>query len=195
MNTAGVQKMSMPSTRVVTGPVRLSYANVWTPKSYNGGAPKYSVSLIIPKTEEETLRRIQDAIRAAYEEGIHKLRGSNRTPPPLSALKTPLRDGDMERPDDDAYKNAYFLNANSSRAPQIVNVRREVITNEDEVYSGVFARVSLNFYVFSVNGNRGIAAGLNNIQKLRDGEHLGGGASASQDFADEVSEEFLIPWD
>ena len=108
--------------------------------------------------------------------------------PPLSALKTPLRDGDLERPDDEAYANAFFLNATSNRAPQIVDLDRREIDDESEVYSGVYARVSLNFYAFSVNGNRGIAAGLNNIQKVRDGEPLGG-VSAAQDFAGEFSEE------
>ena len=117
--------------------------------------------------------------------------------PPLSALKTPLRDGDLERPDDEAYANAFFLNATSNRAPQIVDLDRREIDDESEVYSGVYARVSLNFYAFSVNGNRGIAAGLNNIQKIRDGEPLGS-VSAAQDFAGDFSEEtdedVLIPF-
>lgn len=117
--------------------------------------------------------------------------------PPLSALKTPLRDGDLERPDDEAYANAFFLNATSNRAPQIVDLDCREIDDEAEVYSGVYARVSLNFYAFSVNGNRGIAAGLNNIQKVRDGEPLGG-VSAAQDFAgkfsEEADEDVLIPF-
>lgn len=181
-------------TRVVTGLVRLSYAHIWRPQSFNGQEAKYSVSIIIPKSDTATIERIQRAIEAAYQEGQHKLRGANRSAPPLAALKTPLRDGDVERPDDPAYANAVFLNATSRRAPGIVDLNREPITVEDEVYSGVYARVSLNFYVFSVNGNRGVAAGLNHIQKVRDGDALGGGATAQQDFADEIDEDILIPF-
>lgn len=185
------------STRVVTGVVRLSYAHIWQPQSFNGGTPKYSVSIIIPKSNRTTIEKIERAIAAAYREGSGKLKGSGRSVPPLSALKTPLRDGDLERPDDEAYANAFFLNATSNRAPQIVDLDRREINDESEVYSGVYARVSLNFYAFSVNGNRGIAAGLNNIQKVRDGEPLGG-ATAQQDFAGEFSEEIdedvLIPF-
>lgn len=188
---------SIESTRVVTGVVRLSYAHIWQPQSFNGGTPKYSVSIIIPKSNRNTIDRIERAIAAAYREGSGKLKGSNRSVPPLSALKTPLRDGDLERPDDEAYANAFFLNATSNRAPQIVDLDCREIDDEAEVYSGVYARVSLNFYAFSVNGNRGIAAGLNNIQKVRDGEPLGN-VSAAQDFAGEFSEEadedVLIPF-
>lgn len=188
---------SIESTRVVTGVVRLSYAHIWQPQSFNGGTPKYSVSIIIPKSNRTTIEKIERAIAAAYREGSGKLKGAGRSVPPLSALKTPLRDGDLERPDDEAYANAFFLNATSNRAPQIVDLDCRGIDDEAEVYSGVYARVSLNFYAFSVNGNRGIAAGLNNIQKVRDGEPLGS-VSAAQDFAGEFSEEadedVLIPF-
>ena len=99
-------------TKVITGPrTRWSYANVWDPKSINGGAPKYSVSLIIPKSDTQTIAKIKAAIQAAYEEGESKLKGSGKSVPALSVLKTPLRDGDTERPDDEAYKDSYFVNA------------------------------------------------------------------------------------
>ena len=108
-------KVTIP-TKVITGVnTRWSYANVWDPKSINGGAPKYSVSLIIPKSDTATVAKIKAAIQAAYEEGQSKLKGNGKSVPALSAIKTPLRDGDLERPDDEAYKNAYFINANSSR--------------------------------------------------------------------------------
>lgn len=101
-------------TKVITGVnTRWSYANVWDAKSINGGAPKYSVSLIIPKSDTVTVNKIKAAIEAAYEEGQSKLKGNGKTVPALSILKTPLRDGDLERPDDPAYANAYFINANS----------------------------------------------------------------------------------
>lgn len=177
--------------KVITGPdTRWSYANVWEPKAINGGTPKYSVSLIIPKSDMVTIKKIEAAIEAAYKEGEAKLKGNGRSVPALSVLKTPLRDGDAERPDDEAYANAYFVNANSATAPGIVDADRQPILDRSEVYSGVYGRASINFYAFNSNGNKGIACGLNNLQKIRDGEPLGGKSRAEDDFADE-EEDFL----
>lgn len=178
--------------KVITGPnTRWSYANVWDPKSINGGAPKYSVSLIIPKSDKTTVDKINAAIKAAYEEGQSKLKGNGRSVPTLSAIKTPLRDGDLERPDDEAYANSYFINANSPSAPGIVDVDRNTIIDRSEVYSGVYGRASISFYAFNSNGNKGIACGLNNLQKIRDGEPLGGKSRAEDDFATDVDDDFL----
>ena len=177
--------------KVITGvDTRWSYANVWEPKSINGGTPKYSVSLIIPKSDTKTIEKIKAAIQAAYEEGESKLKGNGKTVPALSVLKTPLRDGDLERPDDEAYANSYFVNANSGTAPGIVDADRQPIIDHSEVYSGVYGRASINFYAFNSNGNKGIACGLNNLQKMRDGEPLGGKTRAEDDFADD-DEDFL----
>ena len=179
-------------TKVITGiNTRWSYVNAWEPKSINGGAPKYSVSLIIPKSDTKTLEKIRAAIQAAYEEGQSKLKGNGRSVPALSALKTPLRDGDAERPDDEAYANSYFVNANSGTAPGIVDADRNPILERSEVYSGVYGRASINFYAFNSNGNKGIACGLNNLQKIRDGEPLGGKSRAGDDFAEEDEDDFL----
>ena len=179
-------------TKVITGPnTRWSYANVWQPKSINGGAPKYSVSLIIPKSDTETVSKIKAAIKAAYEEGQAKLRGNGKSVPALEYMKTPLRDGDKERPDDEAYKNSYFINANSATAPGVVDAARQPILDTSEVYSGVYGRASINFYAFNSNGNKGIACGLNNLQKIRDGEPLGGKARAEDDFATDDDDDFL----
>ena len=178
-------------TKVITGvKTRWSYANVWEPKSINGGTPKYSVSLIIPKSDTATVGKIKDAIKAAYEEGQSKLKGNSKSVPALSALKTPLRDGDAERPDDEAYKDSYFINANSATAPGIVDADRQPILERSEVYSGVYGRASINLYAFNSNGNKGIACGLNNLQKISDGVPLGGKTRAEDDFADE-DEDFL----
>ena len=179
-------------TKVITGVnTRWSYVNAWEPKSINGGAPKYSVSLIIPKSDTKTLEKIRTAIQAAYEEGQSKLKGNGRSVPAISALKTPLRDGDAERPDDEAYANSYFVNANSGTAPGIVDADRNPILERSEVYSGVYGRASINFYAFNSNGNKGIACGLNNLQKIRDGEPLGGKSRAEDDFAEEDEDDFL----
>lgn len=178
-------------TKVITGVnTRWSYANVWEAKSINGGAPKYSVSLIIPKSDTKTVEKIKAAIQAAYEEGESKLKGNGKTVPALSVLKTSLRDGDLERPDDEAYANSYFVNANSGTAPGIVDADRQPIIDHSEVYSGVYGRASINFYAFNSNGNKGIACGLNNLQKMHDGEPLGGKTRAEDDFADD-DEDFL----
>ena len=178
--------------KVITGPdTRWSYANVWEAKSINGGTPKYSVSLIIPKSDAKTIAKIQAAIDAAYKEGESKLKGNGRTVPALSVLKTPLRDGDVERPDDEAYADCYFINANSAAAPGIVDADRQSIIDRSEVYSGVYGRASINFYAFNTNGNKGIACGLNNLQKVKDGEPLGGKSRAEDDFETEAEDDFL----
>lgn len=178
-------------TKVITGvKTRWSYANVWEPKSINGGSPKYSVSLIIPKSDTKTVTAVTNAIQAAYDEGQSKLKGNSKSVPALSAIKNPLRDGDAERPDDEAYKDSYFINANSATPPGIVDATRQPILERSEVYSGVYGRASINFYAFNSNGNKGIACGLNNLQKISDGEPLGGKTRAEDDFADE-DEDFL----
>ena len=169
------------TTKVVTGIVRLSYANVWEPASINGSKPKYSVSLIIPKGDTKTIADINAAIDAAIQEGAAKFGGKI---PNKAALKLPLRDGD-------AYKGSYFVNANSTTAPEVVDRSLQRILDRNEVYSGCYARVSINFYAFNSNGNRGIACGLGNIQKVRDGEPLGGKTSAADDFATDLDDDFL----
>lgn len=176
-------------TKVVTGIVRLSFANVWEPKSINGGAEKFSVSLIIPKTDIKTIDAINKAVDAAIEEGRGKFGGKI---PSKAALKLPLRDGDIDRTGDEAYADSYFVNANSNSAPDIVDKSLNPIMSRSDVYSGVYARVSINFYAFNSNGNRGVACGLGNIQKVRDGEPLGGKTSAADDFtSDYDGDDFL----
>jgi len=175
-------------TKVITGTgTRLSYFHGWEPVSINGGAKKYSVSVLIPKTDTETVSAINAAIDAAIEEGVAKFGGKK---PNKAAIKLPLRDGDVER-DDEAYKGYWFINANSTTAPQIVDRQVKPILDRSEVYSGCYARVSLNFFAFNSNGNKGIACGLGNIQKVRDGEPLGGKSTAADDFATLADDDFL----
>lgn len=176
--------------KVITGSeTRWSYCNVWQAKSINGGILKYSVSMIISKTDTVTVEKIKKAIQAAYEEGQAKLKGNGKSVPALSVIKTPLRDGDAERPDDEEYKNCYFINANSSTVPGIVDANRNTIIDSSEVYSGVYGRASISFYAFNSNGNKGISRGLNNLQKIRDGEPLGGRSREEDDFA---TDDFLL---
>lgn len=168
------------STKVITGKVRFSYANVFEPTAMQDGqTPKYNVSIIISKSDTKTVEAIKKAIEAAKEAGKSKIADKNGKIP--VNLKTPLRDGDEERPDDPAYKNSYFINANSERKPGIVDRDLNPIMSRDDFYSGCYGRASINFYAFYVN-SKGIACGLNNLQKLEDGERLAGGSSAEEDF-------------
>lgn len=167
----------MDSTKVII-PCRFSYAHVWEPTAMEEGAKKkFSVSLIISKDDTETIEKIKKAIALAAEQGKAKLGGKI----PVN-MKQPLRDGDNERPDDEAYENSMYLSANSERRPGIVDADVQPIIDQDEFYSGCYGRASVNFYAFAVPANKGIAAGLQNLQKLKDGDRLSGGASAAEDF-------------
>lgn len=179
-------------TKVIV-PGRLSYAHIFVPHAMNSGQePKYSLSLIIDKSDKETLAKIQSAINEAIEKGKETLWGGKRP----TNLKTPLRDGDIDRGDDPAYQGAYFINANSKTEPEVVLRYRDPNTGmgaratEDDVYSGCYANVSITFYPFDVNGNRGVAAGLGNVQKIKDGERFGGRSSADSEFDFEDLETF-----
>ena len=175
----------MNSTKVVTGKVRFCYVNVFEPTAMNeGDTPKYNVCILISKGDKATLDKISKAIAAAKEAGKAKLANKNGQLPADAALKLPLRDGDAERPDDPAFESCYFINANSNRKPSIVDRDLNPIMEKEEFYSGCYGRASINFYAFNVS-SKGIAAGLNNLQKLEDGEMLAGGSTAEEDFGGE----------
>lgn len=168
------------STKVVTDKVRFCYVNVFEPTAMSeGDTPKYNICVLIPKSDTATIDKIKKAIEAAKEAGKAKLADKNGRIP--ANLKLPLRDGDEERPDDPAFEDHYFINANSMRQPSIVDRSLNPIMSRDEFYSGCYGRVSINFYAFNVT-SKGIAAGLNNLQKLEDGEMLAGGSTAEEDF-------------
>lgn len=170
----------MSETKVVTGKVRFSYANVFVATSISEDQDKkYSVSLLIPKKDKATIAKIEKAIKAALVEGKSSKFGG-RIP---NNYKNPLRDGDEEREDDENYEGMMFVNASSKRRPKVVDENVQEILDEEEFYSGCFGRASVNFYAFSVSGNKGVACGLNHVQKLEDGDKLGGNiASAEDDF-------------
>lgn len=166
------------STKVVTGKVRFSYLHVFEPQAIKeGDEKKYSVSLIIQKSDKATLSDIKKGIEAATEIAKTKLGG--KLP---KNFKLPLRDGDEDREDDDAYENTFFLNASGKRKPGLVDKDLNPIMDRDDLYSGCYGRASISFYYFDSNGSKGIACGLNNLQKLKDGDALSGGASAVADF-------------
>lgn len=130
-------------TKVIVS-CRFSYLHCWEPEAINGGEPKYSVSAIIPKSDKETIKKIQAAVEAAKQESLSKWGG--KIPP---NLKLPLRDGDIDRPEDEAYKGCYFFNANSRQAPQVVDKQVQPILDQTEVYSGCYGRISVNFYGYN----------------------------------------------
>lgn len=172
-------------TKVVTGKVRFCYVNVFEPTAMNeGDTPKYNICILIPKSDTKTLDKINKAIEAAKQAGKAKLANKNGQLPADAALKLPLRDGDAERADDPAFENCYFINANSNRKPSIVDRDLNPIMEKEEFYSGCYGRASINFYAFNVS-SKGVATGLNNLQKLEDGEMLTGGSTADEDFGGE----------
>ena len=174
------------TTKVKIGEVRFSYVHIFTPEAVaDGNEKKYSVSLIIPQSNKKLIADIKAAIEAATQAGIASRFDGKR---PVN-LRSPLRDGDLERADDEAYAGAYFINVSSKTKPGIVK-RMKIngenklveVTNEDDIYSGCYGFASVNFFAYNNKGNRGIGAGLNNILKTRDGEYLGGRSSAESDF-------------
>ena len=169
-------------------PCRISFANIWEPKSINGSDEKYSVSCIISKKDTKTISAINAAIEAAKEAGKVKKWGGKIPAGP--GFKLPLRDGDIERSEDEAYAGSFFVNANSKDRPQVVDRHVQPILDPLDCGSGDYCFVTVNFYPFNANGNRGIAAGLGNIQKVRDGERLAGRATAASDF-EEINEDDL----
>ena len=173
-------------TKVITGKVRFSYAHVFEPHAQEEGqTKKYSVAILIPKKDKATIAKINAAVKAAEEAGKTKFGG--KIP---SVLKRPLRDGDEERPDDENYVGHMFLNASSTNKPGILDPDGNQMLDKSEFYSGCYGLASINFYAFNTSGNKGIAAGLNNLKKTEDGENLGGGgASAESDFGDDKSDD------
>jgi hypothetical protein len=177
------------SIRVITGKVRASFVHLFEPQSVKDSAPKYSCSLIIPKSDTVTIGKIREAVEAAKLEGLPLWGG--RIP---SSLTLPLHDGDLERPDDLSYTGSYYVNANNLEKPDMVDQKCVPITDPRAIYSGCYIRASLGFYPFSKKGNRGVAVSLDNIQKWADGEPLNGRVRAKDEFGAlgaEDDEDFL----
>lgn len=167
-------------TNFITGLVRLSFVHVWEASAMQDGAPKkYSAALLIPKSDTATVKKFKEGIEAAKEDG--KVKWGGKIPP---VLKLPLRDGDVERPDDENYKGMWFINATSSTQPGVVDRNRQTLIDKTKLYSGCYAMVDVNLYPFNTNGNRGIACGLNNIMVVKDGPALAGKQSAEAAFAE-----------
>lgn len=172
----------MNANTITTGKVRLSYVHLATPvKAPGSDTEKYSVSIIVPKSDRATVNTINAAIEEAKKNGAASKWGG-KVPP---RLRTPLRDGDEDRPDDAAYADSYFFNCSSLKRPRVFDMNLQEILDSSEVYSGCYGRVNVTFYPYDVNGNRGIGVALNLVQKVADGDTLGGGApSAAEAFGE-----------
>ena len=182
---------SRNGTKVITGEVRFSYLHVFEPYAGEvGQKAKYSVALLIPKKDKQTIALIQEAIAEATDQGQTSKWGG-KVP---KNLKLPLRDGDEEKADEHPeYAGMFFVNASSERQPGLVDSHKQEIFSDQELKSGDWGLASINFYPFSVSGNNGIACGLNNLMKKRDGESLGGTpASAEADFAEEFDDDGML---
>ncbi len=171
-------------TSVRIGEVRFSYTAVFQPKKNDDGTPsKYGVCIIIPKEDTETVNLVKEAIDAAKQRGKLEKWGG-KIP---ANVKSCLRDGDIDREDDEAFAGCYFLNASSRNKPGVKVLEDGVVSDaldEEDFYSGCYGAVTLDFFPYESSGNKGVGAGLNNVIKTRDGERLSGGRSADEDFAD-----------
>jgi len=174
-------------TQVVTGQVRLTFPHLFQPyANQQGQKEKYSVTMLLPKTDVATKAKMDFAINAAIEAGISKSWSGQRPP----KINISVHDGDGVRPNGEAFgaecKGHWVFTASSNNAPQVVMYPSlDPILNESDIYSGIYALVSVNFFSYSSNGNKGIGIGLNNVAKVSDGEPLGGGrTTAANDFAD-----------
>lgn len=187
------------ATQVITGKVRFSFVHVFKPKAVNDGQEaKYSAALWIPKSDKETMRKIRAAIEAARLGSANKFNG--KVP---DKLKTTLSDGDemitndetgeTERKHPPECAGHYILNTSSKTKPGIIGRDRQEILDPTEFYSGCYGRAALNFYAYNVGGSKGIACGLNHVQKLADGEPLGGGGGRAEDtFPDDLDDDDFL---
>lgn len=171
-------------TSVRLGEVRFSYTAVFQPKKNDDGTPsKYGVCIIIPKEDTETVNLVKEAIDAAKQRGKMEKWGG-KIP---ANVKSCLRDGDIDRDDDEAFAGCYFLNASSRNKPGVKVLEDGVVSDaldDEDFYSGCYGAVTLDFFPYESSGNKGVGAGLNNVIKTRDGDRLSGGRSADEDFAD-----------
>ena len=179
--------MAKSATTVVTGKVRLSFAHLFEPRAAEEGGPlKYGTAILISKKDKYTLDRYESALEAAKE--LYKEKFGKGKLPIASKFKTPLRDGDEEKPDDPAYAGHFFMNCNSDNKPGMVDLDLNPILDKTQLYSGCYVRVSFNLFPYSGKAN-GIAAGLNSVQFIADGDPFGNVSRPEVDFAEEWDEE------
>ena len=192
-NTANTAPRQKDPTVVITGKnTRFSYCNLKEPKSINGGTPRYGTALVVSKDDKQTVKALQDGQRAAYEKNKDRLKNKNGSIPPLESIKLAIRNGDLDRQDDPVYANCIFVNANSETQPKLYDANGLEIMDRSEIYSGCYGKAAVQFFVFNTNGNRGIGCHLLAVQKIRDGEPLGGVNVTIADFMEQDDDEDLL---
>ena len=169
-------------TAIRIGEVRFSYPHLFELNMNE----KYSCCILIDKSNKEAIQLVEEATKAAAKKGAEKF-WSGKIP---ANIKKPLRDGDEDHPEDPAFANQMFLNASNKYKPQVAS-RDEfgviLIEDPNDLYAGSYGAVTLEFYPYNTNGNRGVGVSLGNVIKLRDGDRLAGTAeSAEASFADLV---------
>jgi hypothetical protein len=175
------------TTKVVTGKVRLSYVHVFEPFSNNPDQEaKYSCVILIPKTDKVTIKKLKDAQQAALEAGKGKQFNGSIPKNWKNTLHDGDEDADLEK--NPEYEGHLFMSVSSKTRPGVVDRSLNPIMDSTEVYSGCYARVSINAFAFNTQGNKGVSFGLNHVQKLEDGDFLGGRSRAEDDF-DALDEE------
>lgn len=171
--------------RVVFGPCRLSYAHLfekWQPDNAAGEA-KYMTNVLIPKSEKKTIKALQEAIEATAKAGAAKFK-NGRVP---AKYDSPLRDGDDKG--DELYQDHYYMNPKSTNRPAVVDKNNQPIMDPEEMYSGVWAYVSVSFFAYNVSGNQGVGCFLNSVRKFKDDERLGGSGNGADDFASIIEDD------
>jgi len=175
-------------TNIRIGEVRFGYCHLFTPrKKEDGSDDKFGCQILIPKSDTETVKLINEAIEVAKKNGVSTK--WNGKLPPASKLTTPLRDGDEENPDDDTYRDMWIMNASTglARKPGLRVLENGQLTealDEEDIYSGMWGCATVSFFPYNSNGNVGVACALNNVVRTRHGERLAGGRTADQDFGD-----------
>ena len=174
--------MALSANQMTTGEGRISYAHVYEPYSNNGGEPKYSVTFLMPKTDVQSKARLDAAQEAAKQKGIAEK--WNGVLPPVVACA--VYDGDGVRPNGEAFgpecKGHWVFTASSKNPVPLVDASMNPIVQKGEIYSGCYCRICVSMFAYNSNGKRGIGIGLEAVQKLRDGDPLGGGVSVSDAF-------------
>ncbi|HWQ98904.1 MAG TPA: DUF2815 family protein [Clostridia bacterium] len=176
--------MAFKPTQVTTNETRISYEHLLKPFANTPGAEeKYSITLLIPKSDVATKQRIDAAIQAAAQEGVTSKWNGVRP----AQLAVPLYDGDGVRPNGEAFgpecKGHWVMTASSKQRPEIVDLGLNPIIDATQIYSGMYANVNLNFFAYFNSGKKGVGCGLGPVQKTRDGEPLGGRVSAAEAFS------------
>lgn len=171
--------------KVITNEGRLSYAKLLEPgKEGEMDEGKYGTAFLISKGDKETIKLLRQAYNQALEVGKKNYKWTDKE---ISRMDDPIKDGDDVEAEDSVYTDMFYINARSKRKPQVINCRNEPLTTEDEVYSGMYAKISVTAFPYD-KGGKGVSFSLNNVLKTRDGERFSGAASAENDFADDLEE-------